>query len=133
MSGITVNDRSVRDEELPPEVKRMKDDFAKSETYCGEPHLRDNQEMTGLLNRRFKNCRIETLDGSVTTVASLAHCDPVEIEGTAIQPSIRLDGTIGADHVLIDLQAIMRMPEKTGNSQIMVVSARRTMNRLGDC
>lgn len=132
LTGVRLNDRALREEEIPPELRRIFDSFAKEDHYCGEPHPRDRAEMQALLNDKFRSCEIQKLGAERASIDVLARCRP-RGERDDVLITARGSGTFGSNYVRFDIEAIARLTEKTGGNYLLVASGRREITRTGDC
>ncbi|WP_313330898.1 hypothetical protein [Sphingobium yanoikuyae] len=132
--GISIDDRGVPDGELPGDFRDLLAKLDRVEEHCGEPYLRKQDEMERFLNQRFEGCRVERLDRDGPAVSGLASCAPImRSAGKAVTPAVRFDGMIGPDRLQLDMRMIQRLSLPTGSNHMLVISARRTLRRIGDC
>ncbi|PJG48705.1 hypothetical protein CAF53_11010 [Sphingobium sp. LB126] len=132
LTGVRLNDRALKDEEIPSELRGVIDGFNKEKSVCGEPRLREKSEIQAMLDEKFDDCAMETFDADGSTLSALARCRPHDT-GQDIQMTVRVDGRTGAEHLLLDVDGIARLTEKTGGNYVVVVSGRREITRIGDC
>lgn len=132
LTGVRVNDRALKEDEIPPELRSTFAKFAKEDRYCGEPRPRDRAEMQARLNDTFASCEIDQFDSQGAEIALLARCRPRD-ERNDMLITARGNGTAGPNSVRFDIQAIVRLTEKTGGNYLLVASGRRDITRLGDC
>ncbi len=87
-----------------------------------------------LMSERISGaCQLGDYDPSGAMISGTARCDAQEVNGVTTRSTARIDATVDADRVRINLKATVRMTEKTGASSLLVMSVRRTIRRLGDC
>lgn len=132
LTGVRLNDRALKDEEIPPELRRMIAQFNSEKSVCGEPFMREESEMQSMLDEKFDHCAIETFDAGGSNVSALARCRPRDIDQN-VQMTVRVDGRIGAEQLRLDVDGIARLTEKTGGNYVVVVSGRREITRVGGC
>ena len=132
LTGVRLNDRALKDEEIPAQLRKTLENFAKEDRYCGEPHPRERTELQALLDEKFASCEIEKLSAEGNGIDVLARCRPRgEVEN--VQITARGRGTLGANYVRLDIEAVARLTEKTGGNYLLVASGRREIIRTGDC
>lgn len=131
--GMTLDDRSVPLEDVPPGLHAQLAQATRTEELCGEPRLRNRDEATRLIAARLPDCSVEewTLEGH--SVSGLARCAPRAWGATAVTPTVRVEGAMGATYIRLDIQSIARIPEPSGNTHSAVFRLRRTIERTGDC
>lgn len=132
LTGVRLNDRALKDEEIPSEMRQTLAKFAKEDRYCGEPHPRDRAEMQALLDAKFDSCALETFDTQGAEIVVLARCRSRGEQGD-VQITARGSGTAGPNSIRFDIDAIARLTEKTGGNYLLVASGRREITRIGDC
>ena len=132
LTSIRLNDRALKEDEVPPQLRKIFDKFNKDDRYCDEPHLRDRGEMQALLNEKFARCELEQLTSEGAHVQVLARCRPSG-EQHDVLVTARGNGSLGSNYVTFDVDAIARVTEKTGGNYLLVASGRREITRTGDC
>ncbi|WP_176590074.1 hypothetical protein [Sphingobium sp. EM0848] len=132
LTGVRLNDRALKEEEIPPDFRRKLARFDKDDSYCGEPRPRERAEVQALLDEKFDSCEIETFDLNGPEIAVLSRCRPRRVKEDVLMTA-KVNGFTGAESIRLDIDAIARLTEKTGGNQLLMISGRRELTRTGDC
>jgi len=133
MDNVTMDGRSFTDAQLPDTIRRTMAEMTKTERKCWEPTLRDKASFETLLSERMGECHLDDYVPASMTVSALMHCRAKQIDGLDTEPTGKIEGTIDADRIKLNIQAIVRINQKTGAANLVVMSGRRILKRLGDC
>jgi hypothetical protein len=83
--------------------------------------------------RLDRKCNLADYNPSGGRISGMAHCEGRVIAGFDTEPTVKVDGTVDEDRIKLNVQSIIRINQKTGGSNLLVMSGRRTFRRLGDC
>ena len=134
VDSVTLDGRSIPEEMLPENARAMLAKMRKTDQKCGEPAMRDQAAMEALMTERLDyQCRFDSYGLKGAMFSGIAHCNARDVAGFEAEPTIKIDGTVDPERVKLNIQSIVRLKEKTGASNLLVISARRTFRRLGDC
>lgn len=134
IDSVTLDGRSIPEEMLPEAARTMIASIRKTDQKCGEPLLRDKAAVEKLMSDRMdRECHMGDYTPSASMVSAMAHCEGKEIAGFQTEPTVKMDGTVDEDRVKLNVQAIIRINQKTGASNLLIMSGRRIFRRLGDC
>ncbi len=78
-------------------------------------------------------CRFDSYDPLGSRVSATGHCKGKETAGLDTEVTVKVDGAVEEERVKINFQSIVRVTQKTGASNLIVMSGRRIFRRLGDC
>jgi hypothetical protein len=134
VDSVTLDGRSIPDDMLPENARKILANMRKSEQKCGEPTIRDNEAIEALLRQRLDyQCHFSDYSLRGAMFSGTAHCEAKDLGGFQAEPTVKIDGTVDVERVKLNIQSIVRMSEKTGASNMLVISGRRIFRRLGDC
>jgi hypothetical protein len=134
VDSVTLDGRSIPEEQLPEAARKMIADMRKTERKCAEPLMRSKAEVEALMSERLdRTCNLVDYNPSGGRISGMAHCEGRVIAGFDTEPTVKIDGTVDEDRVKLNVQSIIRINQKTGASNLLVMAGRRTFRRLGDC
>jgi hypothetical protein len=134
MMSFTVGGAAI-DPESVPGLGALQYKVNTSSEFCGEPRFLDKEAFQKQIdNNNPAGCVLDDVKTSGNRVYAYGSCRALDIRDVEGSATLKGEARIKPNEVIYDMtfNIVIRDPE-TGAGEKVVMEARRTMTRLGDC
>lgn len=135
MGSVEFNGRTLKAEEVPPELIQMVANKSPSEeNECSEPKVNNSRQILALMSKSLADrCTVTSEEADASTRIVAASCDGSKFDKGLDSVSFRNHATIAPGSVIIRSNVIVTAKQQTGQSVRMRMSLKQELDRVGNC